>query len=214
MDKEKPTKKKRSVLRIIGNTVFGIVVGLFAVSALANGIDRHTGYNFPLFGYRSSVVVSSSMANANPSNTYLTEDMHRIYLYDVVTTQNASYEDVQVYDVVTFLYQDSLICHRVIDKYENETGKYIVTQGDANSTPDGAVNFELFRGKVVYVTAGAGKLVLFFQSTYFLLALFGAVFFVALGMYISTKAQEKRAKQEAAAGAGEPPTKPKNEKRK
>ena len=186
--------KKKKIFSIIGDIAFLAVIGFVAAYAIFNGIDRHTGYKFPFFGTRSSVIITPSMSFKNPENTYLTDDMEQIQINDLITTKMEKYEDIEIYDVVTFYSNDSLICHRVIDKYSTEDGQYLVTRGDANNADDEPVNFELYRGTLVKVIPGAGKVVGFFKSPYLYLAICGTVFFSALGFFIydlTTKDKKK-----------------------
>ena len=171
--------------------MFFTTVGILSVIGLSNVIDRISGYNFPLFGFRNSVIVSDSMSYSNAENTYLdteTYNIGRIQVYDVVTTKvYKTYDDIQLYDVITYKYGNTLVCHRVIDKYiDNETNnKCLITRGDANNISDlEPVTWDKVRGKVINVSRGTGKTILFFQSPYFLIAISGSLFFVLLGMYI------------------------------
>ena len=62
-----------------------------------------------------------------------------------------SYEDLQLYDVITYYNGETLICHRIVDLYESDNVKYIVTQGDANNTIDTPISFALVKGKVTSI---------------------------------------------------------------
>ena len=195
---ENKKKKLFKVLKIVGNVFFWCFVGSLVVFALVNGIDQHSGYKAPFFGYRKSVITSDSMSEVNEVNTYITEDMTQIQKYDVVTTKNyKSYEDIELYDVLTY-YSDSngLICHRVIDKYEDNGEQYLVTRGDANSVDDEPINYSLVRGKVVSVHKGTGHIVAFVQSGYFILALCLSIFFVCLGIFIFDFTKKGKKKEE------------------
>ena len=132
------------------------------------------------------------MEIANPENDYLDETMKRIKKNDVITTQNISYENIKLYDVITYVSSNGLICHRVIAKYENENGKYLVTRGDANNVDDAPINYSLVRGKVVLVTPGVGGFVSFIQSPYFIIGFFGSAFFIFLGFYIFKNGKNKK----------------------
>lgn len=192
-------KKRKKILSIVGDIAFFAVIGFVALYAVFNGIDKHTGYKLPFFGTRSSVVITPSMSFKNKDNTYLTEDMDQIQINDLITTKMEKYENIDVYEVITFYSNETLICHRVVAKYENENGKYLVTRGDANNTDDEPINYSLYRGTVIKVVPGAGKVVGFFQSPYLYLAICGTVFFVALGFFIydiNAKENKEKAKRE------------------
>ena len=183
---EQKKKKLFKVLKIVGNVFFWCFVGALVSFALLNGIDKHSGYKAPLFGYRKSVITSNSMSEVNEINTYITEDMKQIQKYDVVTTKSyKSFDDIKIYDVLTYYSESNgLICHRVVDKYEDNGEQYLVTRGDANNTDDEPINYSLVRGKVIKVSKGTGKFVAFMQSGYFILALCLSIFFVSLGIFI------------------------------
>ena len=189
-------KKKHKPLRIIGNIFFWLIVVVVGTTFMVQGIDRATGYQFPFFGYRQLVITSESMSLANEENTYLTEDMHRIDMYDVIITKDyGSYEDIQMYDVLTYMSGDSIICHRVVNLYEENNVKYIITRGDSNNIDDVPFTFSEVRGKVVSVTPGMGRFILFIQSPYFLVGFCFSVFFVLLGLFIYDWDKGKKQKQ-------------------
>lgn len=188
--------KAKKIWKIIGNVAFYGVIGLITLFAVLSGIDQHTGYSLPIFGLRSSVVITPSMENKNPVNTYLTDDMEQIERNAIITTKMVSYEEIEIYDVITYTTNgESLICHRVVDKYETENGYFIVTRGDANNTDDTPINFTAFRGKVINVIHGGGQVILFIQSPYFLIAVFASIFFVSLGFFIPGVVKEQKEKK-------------------
>ncbi len=193
MAKEK--KKIPKKVKIIGNVIFFSVIAVIVTFSVWNFIDIRSGYKYPIFGLRNSVIVSPSMATVNEANTYITEDMKQIKPYDVVTTkQYGSFEDIKQYDIATyFAGSNKLICHRVVDKYVDDSGKqYIVFRGDANSTNDAPVSYDLIRGKVVGISRQTGHFIAFIQSPYLFIAIFGTIFFVALGMFIISHGKEKK----------------------
>ena len=202
-EKKKPSKK----VKIIGNTIFFSVITIMVTFFVWNFIDIQSGYKYPIFGTRTSVIVSPSMATVNDANTYVTSDMKQIKPYDVVTTKNyKSYDDIKIYDIATyFTGTKNLVCHRVIDKYVGENGKqYIVFRGDANATNDAPVSYDLIRGKVVNISRGTGHFIAFVQSPFFFIAIFGTIFFVALGMFIIDQSkQNKQLENKAAEADGE-----------
>ena len=187
-------KKKIKPIHIIVDVIFFGVIGFMALCFVWNFIDIRSGYAHPLFGLRTTVIVSQSMASVNDSNDYITEDMKQIQKFDVITTkQYKSYEDVEIYDIATYYSANKeLVCHRVIDKYEDNGKQYVVFRGDANNVNDAPVSFELVRGKVVKVTPKVGHVVAFVQSPYILIAIFGTLFFVFLGTFIVTYKKEKK----------------------
>ncbi|MBO7573624.1 MAG: hypothetical protein J6T25_02470 [Bacilli bacterium] len=206
--------EKSKKVKIIGNSIFFSIITLMVFFFVWNYIDIKSGYKYPIFGLRKSVIVSPSMATVNDANTYITPEMKQIKKYDVVTTkQYKSFDSIKQYDIATyFAGSNTLICHRVIDKYIDESGhKYVVFRGDANNTNDAPVSYSLIRGKVVSISRGTGHFVAFIQSPYFFIAIFGVVFSVALGMFIIDHNKQQKA-LEAADGEPEPEeTKPQEE---
>ena len=78
-EQKKPSKK----LKIIGNAVFFTLISVIVAFSVWNFVDIRSGYKYPIFGMRTSVIVSPSMAGRNDANTYLTDDMKQIQKYDV-----------------------------------------------------------------------------------------------------------------------------------
>lgn len=205
--------KTKKVLKIVFNVIFWCLIGWIALWLVFNGIDKHTGYKLPFFGYRTSVIVSNSMGSVDPSNqSYITDDMKQIKKYDVITTKDyKSYEEIQKYDVLTYYVNGSLICHRVVDLYEDNGTKYVVTRGDANNINDDPIAYSLVRGKVVGVSRGTGQFVLFLQSGYVWIALFGSAFFVCLGMFIFDGKKKVKQSSDSLTDSSEPQNEVQNE---
>ena len=187
-------KKKIKPIHIIVDVIFFGVIGFMVLCFVWNFIDIRSGYKYPLFGQRTTVIVSQSMASVNDANDYITEDMKQIQKFDCITTKGyKSFDDVEIYDVATYYSANKeLVCHRVIDKYEDNGKQYVVFRGDANNVNDAPVSFELVRGKVVKVTPKVGHVVAFMQSPYLFIAIFGTLFFVFLGTFIVTYKKDKK----------------------
>ena len=205
--------KKSKKVKIIGNSIFFSIITIMVVFFVWNFVDIKSGYKYPIFGLRKSVIVSPSMASVDDANTYITPEMKQIKPYDVVTTKAySSFDSIKQYDIATyFTGSKTLICHRVIDKYIDENGnKYVVFRGDANNTNDAPVSYSLIRGKVISISRGTGHFVAFIQSPYFFIAIFGTVFFVALGMFIIDRNKQQKV-LETAEGEQQPEEKPQEE---
>ena len=201
-EKKQPSKKAK----IIGNTIFFTIIGIMVTLFVWNFIDIKSGYKYPIFGTRTSVIVSPSMSQVNDANKdYITEDMKQIQVYDVVTTVNyKNYDEIKIYDIATYFNgSKDLVCHRVVDKYEDNGKQYIVFRGDANNINDAPVSYDLIRGKVVSITPKAGKVVAFVQSPFFSIAIFGTIFFVALGIFIIDYNKNKKAEPKAESASPE-----------
>ena len=206
---KKLTPKQAKTLRIVGDSVFFIIIATMVTFFTWNFIDIKSGYKYPIFGARTSIIVSPSMATVNEANDYITSDMKQIQKNDVITTVGyKSFDDIKIYDVATYYTgSKNLVCHRVVNKYVSEDGiQYVIFRGDANNIDDAPVSYNLIRGKVVNVTPKAGHFVSFVQSPYFFIAIFGTVFFVALGLFIVNLGKEK--KQPEAQNSGDNPQEP------
>ena len=179
-------KKKRKVKlwRVIFNIIFWLIIGVIGFVAIEQAVDQANQYRYPLFGYRFTVIVTPSMSFVNHANEdYITPEMKQIQVGDTIVTQDyKSYEDIQQYDVATYLKGNDLICHRVIEKYEDENGKWIIFRGDSNDASDEPVEYSKLRGKVVNVVKDIGNLLLFVRSTLGKIIIFGGFGVI----YIST----------------------------
>ena len=185
--------KKKHPGRVIFNILFWLVFLCVGVVILNTVIDQKNQYRYPLFGYRMTVIVTPSMATVDPSNeSYITPEMKRVHVYDTITTKvYNSYNDIKLYDIATYYKDGVLICHRVIDKYENAQGKFLVFRGDANNASDAPVNYNQVRGKVITITPNIGRFILFTQSTWGKITIIGAFALVYItSLFLGTKKEK------------------------
>ena len=182
--------KKKHPGRVIFNILFWMVFICAGVVVINRIVDQNDQYKHPLFGYRMTVIVTGSMSKINPENeSYITKGMKRVQVYDTVTTKEyASYNEIKIYDIATYYKNGALICHRVIDKYENEQGKFLIFRGDANAASDAPVKYSQVRGKVIRITPNIGKFILFIQSTWGKITIFGAFALVYItSLFLNSK---------------------------
>lgn len=193
---EKQKSKTKKIISIVGEILLW-ALALFCVSlSIVSVVDSHTNYSCSYLGYRTNVVVSESMANKHPENTYLDDStMYRINKYDVIFAKEVSYDEINIYDVVLHVESGNLICHRVVDKYTSDGKSYLVTRGDANNLNDAPFDMSLFKGKVINVIPKVGEVVLFLQSGYFFVALFFSIFLVAGTILTISLIKSKKEKQ-------------------
>lgn len=179
-------KKKHGFLYYFLNVLFYSICGAVIAFAALNSIDRSTHYSF--LPNHTAVIVSPSMSRIHEDNlSYLSEEnTQHIQKNDVIyTTSYKSFDDIKLMDVAVYIGENgTMICHRVVEKYEDSDGQFIVTRGDANNSSDTPVNYSAVRGKVVWVIPKAGNFVNFTQSVYFVMAVCFSAFFVFLGMFI------------------------------
>lgn len=177
----KKTKSKKNTFLIVLKWIIYVLIILLIVISLWLMIDRISGYNFSFFGLRSSVISSDSMSEVNvrhEDRDYLLENEERLYKNDLIFTYDASsIEDLEVYDIVTYVdSNNNLICHRIvqIDIEENK----IWTQGDANNARDGVIEFEDIKGVYIGKISSLGTVTLYLQSPYGLFGISIAFLFI------------------------------------
>lgn len=177
----KKTKSKKNTFFIVLKWIIYVLIILLIVISLWLMIDRISGYNFSFFGLRSSVISSDSMSEVNvrhEDRDYLLENEERLYKNDLIFTYDASsIEDLEVYDIVTYVdSNNNLICHRIvqIDIEENK----IWTQGDANNARDGVIEFEDIKGVYIGKISSLGAVTLYLQSPYGLFGISIAFLFI------------------------------------
>ena len=174
-------KKNKNIFLVVLKWIIYVLIILLIVISLWLMIDRISGYNFSFFGLRSSVISSDSMSEVNvrhEDRDYLLENEERLYKNDLIFTYDASsIEDLEIYDIVTYVdSNNNLICHRIvqIDIEENK----IWTQGDANNARDGVIEFEDIKGVYIGKISSLGAVTLYLQSPYGLFGISIAFLFI------------------------------------
>lgn len=174
-------KKNKNIFLVVLKWIVYVLIILLIVISLWLMIDRISGYNFSFFGLRSSVISSDSMSEVNvrhEDRDYLLENEERLYKNDLIFTYDASsIEDLELYDIVTYVdSNNNLICHRIvqIDIEENK----IWTQGDANNARDGVIEFEDIKGVYIGKISSLGAVTLYLQSPYGLFGISIAFLFI------------------------------------
>ncbi len=147
--------KIKNALRIIKLVAFVLVcfILIFLVSSIVVSIV--TDKPLPtIFGYGACFVVSGSMEPTLSIN-------------DIIIVKEI--EKPQIDDMVLYQSYGSLVVHRVIRMTED--GETIITQGDANDTPDAPFDRSLIVGKVVCVIPALGQIIAFLKSPYGLITI-------------------------------------------
>jgi hypothetical protein len=93
---------------------------------------------------RIANVTLSNYANSGSMLPFLNEGANGIRVVP------ESVDDVNIGDIVSYLFDDVMVVHRVVEKDVDGEGVYFVMQGDNNLVSDGKVRFEDVR----YVTVG------------------------------------------------------------
>ena len=149
--------KKRWILRIGVIVLAGVVLGIQLYSWNASSLG---GDKMPMpLGFATSVVLSGSM---EPELSV--DDM-------IIVVSRESYE---VGDVVVFQSYGTLIVHRII----SIDGETVVTQGDANPTPDAPIKLKDIKGEVVYSIPYVGLVLSFIRSPIGVILILGSAFFL------------------------------------
>lgn len=174
-------KKNKNIFLVVLKWIVYVLIILLIVISLWLMIDRISGYNFSFFGLRSSVISSDSMSEVNvrhEDRDYLLENEERLYKNDLIFTYDASsIEDLEIYDIVTYVdSNNNLICHRIV-QIDIEANK-IWTQGDANNARDGVIEFEDIKGVYIGKISSLGAVTLYLQSPYGLFGISIAFLFI------------------------------------
>ena len=173
-----------------------ILIFMFSGSIYINCTQNVYFDNVPTY----RVVKTGSMAKKNKKNTYLVENGldNQIQTFDLIATYKIpKEEDLKLYDIVVYEYDDMLIVHRIVgieepnEKHPNE--RYFLLQGDAVDAPDRfPVLYSQMRGiyrgeKIPFV----GSFVLFMQSP----AGWLCILLVAITVFATPVLEKKIAKE-------------------
>lgn len=133
--KKKPIKQ---VLRIVLIVFVSVVLGVNLYLWNAHSL---TGNALPMpMGYGVAVVLTGSMEPAISADDV------------IIVAEKAPFD---VGDVVVYQSGRMLVVHRIVAADEQT----VTTKGDANNTPDEAVDRSLVKGKVITVIPGVGGVV-------------------------------------------------------
>ena len=140
----KNKKSKLSpLLRVAMLSLCGAVLGVNLYMFNANKL---VGNKLPMpFGYGAAVVLSGSMEPAFSAG-------------DLIIVKEAT--DYAVDDVVVYQDGNILVTHRII----SIDGETVITQGDANNTPDAAIEKTAIKGEVVAILPAVGNVVSFLKT--------------------------------------------------
>lgn len=169
----KKAKRREVIVEVISS-----FLTLFFIGCVGVGIYSKVNKDFfPIGNTTGLVIKTNSMEKANKANTYISSNnlTNQFSAYDLIFVNKIqSEEDIKIYDVVVFKYQNILIAHRIIEIVPDVNGKTrYITRGDANSVSDNILlTFNDIMGvytnqKIPFV----GYVVLFLQSPYSLIVL-------------------------------------------
>ena len=150
-------KRYKSIIRIALLVLLAALVGISIYSVNARMVG---GNAMPMpFGFGMTVVLSGSMEPELSVN-----DM-------IIVTARDAYE---VGDVVVFQSYGSLVVHRIV----SIDGESVITQGDANDTPDPAIKLSDIKGEVVTAIPYVGLILSFVRSPLGIILILGTAFFL------------------------------------
>ena len=183
--KEKKCAKCWDVISFCFSALITLALLVALVFSLCVGLSEEGVFDVP-FSFK--VVKSESMATQHEDNTYLSRNElnDQIQMFDLIVTYDLpKEEDLDLYDIVVYEINDTMVIHRIVgieepnEKHPDE--RYFLLQGDANEIPDRfPVLYSQMRGiyqgtRVPYV----GSFITFLQSPAgwlcFILVLFGTI---------------------------------------
>lgn len=129
----------KKIINLILNTIIVLIFICLIFSAYnfvsLNILDKsYTNY----FGYTYFQILTGSMENEIMVDDFVFVDITK---------------DVKVDDVISFVVDDQVITHRVIEIDDD----VIITKGDANNAEDAPISYDQVIGKVVYIGREYGK---------------------------------------------------------
>ena len=125
-----------------------IIVATIMIVLSLNLLTSKSDTFFKLVGFRTYTVLSGSM-----EPTYSPGD--------VIITKHKSKSDIKVDDIVTFIEDDSVITHRIVEQSE----KGYITKGDNNNTEDTQIlTPENIIGEVVFGIPKIGYMIDFLSK--------------------------------------------------
>lgn len=155
---------KRTAFRIL---LIAIISLFFGATVYSINARRVVGNAMPMpFGVGLSVILSGSMEPTLSVN-------------DLVVIKSA--DEYAVDDIIVYQSGNDLVIHRIIAMSE-ET---LITQGDANNTPDEPVSISAVKGRMVASVPYVGALVRLLQTT------LGKIVVIVLAAFLLTRSRQK-----------------------
>ena len=193
---KQPARKKSSkVVDIILTTVGVLLLLITAVGVITKFVSKDN----LIFGFRSDVVLTESMATLNPEveEEYKANGWtNQIKVHDWIFTTKVDESDLKVGDIVT--YNHPLIgvtTHRIVAIKEHNGETYFTIRADAVGVrdTDGDFKYEAIVGKVTHNAGQFGQVIFFLQSIYGVILMVGLAMICFVYTYLSdyTKKEKK-----------------------
>lgn len=151
--------RENKAVKIVGNILYVLSFILVVLILLVVLIQRFSGNDIALGGIRVFYVASGSM-------------LPEYEVGDILISMETDPEDINVGDAVTYLGDEGdikgkVVTHEVIEKRQDENGKYIfVTKGTANTIADPEITEDQVYGKVVYRAVLLSEICKLLQNIY------------------------------------------------
>ncbi len=199
-EEEKVDKRLHVILGIFSSIIIAILIVIFSIGLCY----RINNDNLFIGNTTYMVIMTSSMEEKNEKNEYLEEfDLNnQINQYALIGISKIdSEEDIKLYDIVAYKYQDMVIVHRVIEinKDEDANKTFYVLRGDSNASSlvyEQNLEFKDIVGKYNgYQSYGCGVALTYIKSEIGFIALIGAALFLLLATFAECnidKAYKKR----------------------
>ncbi|MBO4535235.1 MAG: hypothetical protein J5755_04800, partial [Clostridia bacterium] len=194
------TQQAWRIVKLVGNILFYVLIILVIVAGIVGivGKARGQGKGLGLFGLNFYVVATPSMARVNPEYAdFLAGHDDRIQVGDLIVTRRIKQgEQLQVYDVVTFVQGGKIIVHRIVDVQTSANGTvFYTTRGDSNNAADGQRTIDEFTGVLVRNAGhGWGEAVKFVQSYYGIAAVAGVIAIILIAILVNDALKNKQPK--------------------
>ena len=159
--------KKEKKVQFVINSVFGAIVLCVLFIGTVATIYRINGNQFYLNNTTYLTIRTGSMETKNPNNSHYSElPNNQIETYSLVGIDRVEEDDLNLYDIIAFKYEDRIYVHRIVDINISNGTTYYTTQGDAN---DGSFAFEtnLVFNQIIGKYNGFKNIGLGFMSVYF-----------------------------------------------
>lgn len=179
------TTKLHIFMNIISSVVIAILTAIF-ITALVYRVNND---NLFIGNSTYMTILTSSMECRNEKNEYLDEYNldDQILQYSLVGVEKIEKEeDLKLYDIVAYEYEEIVILHRIVAiKIDEETNKTIYTlKGDANESSlnyEKELEFEDFIGKYNgFQNYGLGVTITYVKSNIGIIAILSAAIFLFL----------------------------------
>lgn len=169
-------KNKRMTKKIFKCIILAILIILFIINLILSFEE-----NTHILGIYMFNIVSESMEPTLEKN-------------DVVFVKKCPVDELKEDDIITFLYEDRTISHRIIKITKDKGELKFVTKGDNNEIADkDAVEADQIYGKVQFSVKGIGKIIQYIQNIrgFINIAIFAIIVFVLVSLNDNHKNSRK-----------------------